>query len=295
MNDVNAVFHGLRGRLQAIAYSMLGSVADAEDVVQDVWLRLHGTDQSIINNVEAWLVTATTRVSIDRLRALKARREHYVGLWLPEPVLTEGPATPEQIQERHGEVSLALLSMLERLSAEARAAFLLREIFDVSYADIAETIGKNEATIRQIVHRAKSQLRDGSPRYAISPEAHARIVKRFAEALSLGQFKLLESMLADNAEFIGDGCHLFMPILGSHEISQRIHLTQLRYQGALRFELASINGEIGNLRYIHDELQAVIAIETDGEHIVRILLQRNPQKLARIASELGVSINVEFE
>lgn len=293
MNDVNTVFLGLRGRLQAIAYSMLGSVADAEDVVQDVWLRLHGTDQSIINNVEAWLVTATTRASIDRLRALKARREHYVGLWLPEPVLTEGPTTPEQIQERHGEVSMALLSMLERLSPEARAAFLLREVFDVSYADIAEVIGKNEATVRQIVHRAKSQLRDGPPRYAVSPEAHGRIVERFAQALSLGNFDLLKSMLADNAELIGDGCHLFTPIYGAQHIAQRFHLAQLPYQNALRFELASINGEIGALRYVHDALDAVLTVETDGEHIVRVLIQRNPQKLAGAASELGVPVCIQ--
>jgi RNA polymerase sigma-70 factor (ECF subfamily) len=289
-NDANAIFHELRPRLQAIAYSLLGSVADAEDVVQDVWLRLHAADQSTINNVEAWLVTVTTRASIDRFRSLKARRELYVGLWLPEPVLTEGPVTPEQIQERHGEVSLALLSMLERLSPEGRAALLLREIFDVGYADIAEAIGKKESAIRQIVSRAKSQLRDDHPRYDVSPEAHERIVKRFAQALSTGQTKLLTSILADDAELFGDGCNLPMPMHGGRAIAERFHLSKLHHKDALRFELASINGEISALRFIGDALEAVLVVETDGEHIVRILLQRNPQKLARVAAKLGVSV-----
>ena len=294
MNDANATFHRLRPRLQAIAYSMLGSVADAEDAVQDVWLRWHGTDQAAVNNVEAWLVTATTRVAIDRLRSLKARREHYVGLWLPEPILTDGPATPEQIHERHGEVSVALLSMLERLSPEARAAFLLHEIFDVGYADIAETIGKNEAAARQIVHRAKSQLRDGEPKYAVSPEAHGRIVERFAQALSLGQFKLLKAMLADQAELIGDGGGIETsfprPLLGGQRIAQLFYASNLRFKSALRIALASINGELSVLRYIHDALESVQTVETDGDRIVRVLVQRNPEKLARIASELGVPL-----
>ncbi|MHA6205628.1 RNA polymerase sigma-70 factor [Dyella soli] len=294
MNDANVTFHRLRARLQAIAYSMLGSMADAEDVVQDVWLRWHDADQSIVNNVEAWLVTATTRVAIDRLRALKVRREHYVGQWLPEPVLTEGPATPEQIQERHGEVSVALLSMLERLSAEARAAFLLREIFDVSYAEIADGIGKSEASVRQIVHRAKSQLRDGQPRYAVSPETHGRIVERFAKALSLGQFKLLASILAENAELIGDGggrqSSFPEPMHGGQRIAQLLYASSLRNKSTIRIELASINGELSVLRYIHDALESVQTLETDGDHIVRLLVQRNPEKLARVASELGVPL-----
>ncbi|WP_266182097.1 RNA polymerase sigma-70 factor [Dyella humicola] len=294
MNDANATFHRIRARLQAIAYSILGSMADAEDVVQDVWLRWHDTEQSTVKNAEAWLVTVTTRVAIDRLRALKARREHYVGQWLPEPVLTEGPATPEQIQERHGEVSVALLSMLERLAPEARAAFLLREIFDESYADIANGIGKNEASVRQIVHRAKSQLRDGQPRFTVSPEAHGRIVERFAQALSLGQFKLLGSILAENAEMIGDGGGMKPsfpePMLGGQRIAQLLYAATLRYKGNVRVQLASINGETSVLRYIHDSLESVQTIETDGDHVVRLLIQRNPEKLARVASKLGVPL-----
>lgn len=294
VNDINVIFHRLRARLQGIAYSMLGSVADAEDVVQDVWLRWHKAEPSLINNAEAWLVTATTRVSIDHLRALKSRRELYVGIWLPEPVLTEGPATPEQIQERYSDVSVALLSMLERLSPDARAAFLLREIFDVSYSDIAEAIDKNEDAVRQIVHRAKSQLRDGQPRYAVPRESHNRLVERLFRALAGGEFKLMKSLLAGNAELLGDGGGKVLsfpgPLHGGQRIAQLFYASNLRYKGALRMERAYINGELSLLRYFHDALDSVMTIETDGECIVRVFAQRNPEKLARIASELGIPL-----
>ena len=294
VNDVNAIFQRLRARLQGIAYSMLGSVADAEDVVQDVWLRLHGAEQSLIRNLEAWLVTATTRVSIDRLRTLKARRENYVGIWLPEPVLTESPPTPEQIEERSSEVSVALLSLLERLSPEARAAFLLREVFDVDYPDVAGAINKSEATTRQIVHRAKSQLRDGEPRYAVSSESHRHIVQRFAQALGKGEFQLIKSLLAEDAELVGDGggrvTSFPKPMVGGQRIAQLFYASNLRYKSGLRIELASINGQSAMLRYFDDALESVQSIETDGERITRVRVQRNPAKLARIASQLQVML-----
>lgn len=294
VNDVTAIFHRLRARLQGIAYNMLGSVADAEDVVQDVWLRWHGTDKSVINNAEAWLVSATTRTAIDRLRALKARREHYVGMWLPEPVLTESPATPEQIQESSSDVSIALLSLIERLSPEARAAFLLREVFDVDYAEVAEAIDRSEATTRQIVHRAKAQLREGEPRYIVSAESHLRIVQRFALALAKGEFKLIKSLLADNAELIGDGggkvTSFPAPMPGGQRIAQLLYASNLRYKDALRIDLASVNGQAAILRYIDDALESVQSIETDGECVTRLRVQRNPAKIARIASQLGVPL-----
>jgi RNA polymerase sigma-70 factor (ECF subfamily) len=142
MDAATATFHHLRPRLQGIAYRMLGSVSESEDIVQDVWLRWHDADQASVNNTEAWLVTTTTRLAIDRLRSAKARREQYVGIWLPEPVLTEWPATPEDIEELSNEVSVAFLIVLERLTPEARAAFLLREVFDVDYGEVAQVSAK---------------------------------------------------------------------------------------------------------------------------------------------------------
>lgn len=294
VNDLNAEFQRLRPRLQSIAYGMLGSLADAEDVVQDVWLRWHAAEQSRIENLEAWLVTATTRTAIDRLRALKARREHYVGMWLPEPVLLDGPATPEQIHERSSAVSVALLALLERLSPEARAAFLLREVFDVGYPEIASIIDKNEAGVRQIVHRAKTQLQDGRPRYAVSAESHLRIVRRFAQAMANGEFKLLTALLADDAELVGDGggrtTAFAQPMLGGRRIAQVFLASKLRYKGELRIDVAQINGKLAILRFIAGKLESVQAIETDGERVIAVLVQRNPEKLAKIAAGLGVEL-----
>ena len=294
MSDTNTIFDRLRSRLQGIAYNMLGSVADAEDVVQDVWLRWHGAEHSAINNTEAWLVTATTRTSIDRLRALKARRESYVGIWLPEPVLTDGPATPEQIQERSSDVSVALLSLLEQLSPESRAAFLLREVFDNDYPQIAQVIDKGEAACRQIVHRAKVQLGVGQPRYAVSRESHLRTVKSFAQALAKGDFRIMKSLLADDAQLLGDGGGMIQsfprPMVGAQRIAQLFYASNLRYKTSMRVDLASINGQPAVLRYINDHLESAQAFETESDRIVRVLVQRNPDKLAGIASVMGAKL-----
>lgn len=294
MSDANAIFHRLRSRLQGIAYNMLGSVADAEDVVQDVWLRWHGAEHSVINNTEAWLVTATTRTSIDRLRALKSRRESYVGIWLPEPVLTDGPATPEQIQERSSDVSMALLSLLEQLSPESRAAFLLREVFDIDYPQVARIIDKGEAACRQIVHRAKVQLGVGQPRYAVSRESHLRTVKSFAQALAKGDFRIIKSILADDAQLLGDGGGVIQsfprPMVGGQRIAQLFYASNLRYKTSMRVDMASINGQPAVLRYINDHLESAQTFESDGDRIVRVLVQRNPAKLKGIASVMGAKL-----
>lgn len=297
VNDLNPVFHRLRARLQSIAYSMLGCVADAEDVVQDVWLRWHAAEQPLIQNVEAWLVTTTTRTSIDRLRSLKARREQYVGMWLPEPILGETPVTPEQAHELSSEVSVALLSLLERLSPEARAAFVLREVFDVDYAEIARIIDKNEAAVRQIVHRAKSQVRDEKPRYQVSPESHIRLVKRFAEAMAKGEFKVMRALLAEQAQLIGDGGgHVLSfpkPLVGGQRIAQLFYASNLRFKGDLGIDVAVVNGELAILRFICGKLESVQSFETDSEQVLSCLVQRNPEKLAATAARLGVELYVQ--
>lgn len=145
----------------AIGYRMLGSVQESEDLVQDVWLRWHDEvedPRAAVRIPEAWLVTVTTRMAIDRLRSARLRRAAYPGAWLPEPLVEDGPASPEQIRERADDVSIAFLVLLDCLTPEARAAFLLREVFDADYAQVAVAIGKSEASARQIVHRAKRRL-----------------------------------------------------------------------------------------------------------------------------------------
>lgn len=291
MDAATTTFHDLRPRLQGVAYRMLGSVSESEDIVQDVWLRWNAADKGGVDNAEAWLVATTTRISIDRLRSAKVRREQYVGIWLPEPVLTEWPATPEEIEELSNEASVAFLTVLERLSPEARAAFLLREVFDVDYAEVAEVLGKSEAACRQIVHRAKTQLRQEQPQRAIPDDAHPKLVRRFAEALAQGDFAGMKSLLADTAVLMGDGgghvTSVPRPMVGGARIAQLLFAATLRHKDVLRIELSMINGESAVLRYIDGELESAQSYETDGERIIRVHVQRNPEKLARLVAALA--------
>jgi len=288
MTDPTTIFDRLRPRLQGIAYRMLGSVAEAEDAVQDAWLRWHEAAQDSIDNAEAWLVTVTTRISIDRLRAAKLKREHYAGYWLPEPVLTDCPSTPEQTQELSDDVSVAFLFMLERLAPEARAAFLLREVFDADYDEVARTIGKSEAACRQIVHRAKAQLREERPRFSVPRDTHHQLMRGFAEALTRGDFAAMNGMLAENAELISDGGGIVpsfgKPLVGGRRIAQLFFAATRRFGIGVRVELATINGDWALLRLIDGVLESVQSYETDGQRITRIHVQRNPEKLARLAT-----------
>lgn len=293
MDHLTRTFDRLRPRLYGIAYRMLGSTAEAEEVVQDAWLRWHASDQANIANAEAWLVTITTRIAIDRLRAAKVERAHYVGYWLPEPQLADAPPSPEQLLERADDLSVAFLTLLERLAPEARAAFLMREVFDADYDEVARTLGKSEAACRQMVSRAKAQLREARPRYAVTPEAHLRVMRQFADALAGDDFASLKSMLAEDAELIGDGGgkvpSFGRPLLGGPRIAQLFYAAHLRFRQALRIELAVINGQWGLLRFIDGVLESAQSYETDGTRIVRIHVQRNPDKLVRIAAALGSS------
>ncbi|MET1533785.1 RNA polymerase sigma-70 factor [Burkholderia cenocepacia] len=289
MSDDAQIFHTLRPRLQKIAYRMLGSIADAEDIVQDVWLRWHDAARDGIENAEAWLVAVTTRTSIDRLRAAKIRREHYTGIWLPEPELGESPATPEEMTERANDVSVAYLLLLERLTPEARAAFLLREVFDADYDEIADAIGKSEAACRQLVSRAKAQLRDDDrPRHIVPRETHRQLLQTFSHALAQGDFPSIQALLAEDAMLIGDGGGKVQsfpkPMVGGRRIAQLFYATWLRCGSGVEMRPVVLNGEWAMLRIIAGQLESAMAFETDGTRIVRILVQRNPDKLARIAA-----------
>ncbi len=288
MEDDADAFNGLRPRLKKIAYRMMGSVAEAEDIVQDVWLRWHEAARERIDSAEAWLVAVTTRMSIDRLRAAKIQRENYAGIWLPEPEMTASPATPEEVTERADDVSVAFLLLLERLTPEARAAFLLREVFDADYDEVAQVIGKTEAACRQLVSRAKKQLRDERPRYAVSRETHLRLLQTFAQAVEHGDFATLNASLAEDAMLIGDGGGKVpsfpQPMVGGRRIAQLFYASSRRYGSGLHVRLVVLNGQWALLRFIEGKLESAQSFETDGERIVRIHVQRNPDKLARIAA-----------
>lgn len=296
MHDATDIVTRLQPRLHGIAYRMLGSVADAEDVVQDVWLRWHDTEQSAVDNPEAWLVATTTRRAIDRLRSARAAREHYVGIWLPEPILTgsvptDAPATPEQTHARYGDLSVALLALLERLSPEARAAFLLRDVFDVDYPDIAAALGKNEAACRQIVFRARAQLQDDRPRYRVDADAHRRLLERFVAAMTGGDLDGMKALLAGTSRLLGDGGGIVPsmpePLVGADRIARLFFARTLRNSESLRVEIVPLNGGWGLLRYFDGVLESAQAYESDGERIHRVYVQRNPHKLARILRQLA--------
>lgn len=290
MDDHTGTFERLRPRLQAIAYRMLGTRAEAEEVVQDSWLRWREADPAQLGSAEAWLVSVATRLAIDRLRHARVEREHYIGVWLPEPQVDASPPTPEQVVERADELSFALLAVLERLAPEARAAWLLREVFEVDYAELVQTLGKSEAACRQIVHRAKEQLRDARPRHAVPAQAQQRLLRSFAQAASQGDFVALKALLAEDAQLVGDGGgkvpSFGVPLEGGPRIAQLYLAACLRHPGAVHVEPAWVNGQWGLLRFIDGALESVQAVETDGHRILRIHAQRNPDKLARVVTTL---------
>jgi len=287
MDDPTLTFDSHRRRLQGIAYRMLGSVAEAEEVVQDAWLRWHEADKASFDSAEAWLVTVVTRLSIDRLRAAKVQREHYIGAWMPEPTLTESPDTPEESLERADNISVAFLAVLERLAPEARAAFLMREVFDADYDEVALTLGKSEAACRQLVHRAKAQVQDARPRYQVSRETHQRLLRAFADAAARGSMQDLKALMTEEVELIGDGggkVQTFSKVLTGNQRLAQLYFSLWRRMGpAVRMELVEINGEPGLLRFIDGELESAQTFEIEDDRIARIRVQRNPDKLARIA------------
>ncbi|HJU27384.1 MAG TPA: sigma-70 family RNA polymerase sigma factor, partial [Rhodanobacteraceae bacterium] len=182
MNSDTDLFQQHRPRLFGLAYRMLGVPADAEDVLHDAWLRWQAQDVAMLDDPEAWLVTVTTRIALDRLRRAKTEREHYSGPWLPEP-MSESVASPDAELESSETLTLSFLLLLERLSPDERAAFLLREVFDYSHAEAAAILGIEEDACRQRVHRAKTRLREGRPRFHVDAPAQRRLLQRFVEAM----------------------------------------------------------------------------------------------------------------
>jgi len=281
-----ATFTALRPRLYAIAYRMLGTRVDAEDVLQDAWVRWHGSDHSALESAEAWLVTIVTRLAIDRLRAVKVERENYVGWWLPEPLVKIDEHTPETAAELASELSLALMWVLERLAPEERAAFLLRQVFEHDYAEIAALLGKNEASCRQMVHRASQRVQQEHPRFEVSKEAHRRLLAKFMQVAHDGERETLKTLLADEVMLVSDGGGKVpsFPIIlrGMDRIAKLYAHATKKFADQLVYRMATINGEPGLLRYIDGRLESAQAFVSDGTRITAIYIVRNPDKLAEI-------------
>ncbi|WP_141289321.1 RNA polymerase sigma-70 factor [Ideonella azotifigens] len=290
MTTTPDAFAATRPRLHAIAYRMLGTRADAEDVLQDAWLRWQQADQAALQSAEAWLVTVVTRLSIDRLRAAKAERADYIGCWLPEPLVEVEERTPETMAELASDLSVAFMWALERLTVDERAAFLLRQAFDRDYDEIAAMLGKSEAACRQLVHRATERVRQGQRRFEVPRHTHRELLAKFMHAAQTGQTQAMEALLAADAEFVGDGGGK-MPasskvLQGGHRIANLYGVLPSKVEGGVDYRLAEVNGEPGLLRYFGGQLESAQAFVTDGERIVAIYVVRNPDKLQGIAQQL---------
>jgi RNA polymerase sigma factor (sigma-70 family) len=284
-----ALFQQHRSRLFGLAYRMLGTPADAEDVLHDAWLRWHSQDADALDDVEAWLVTVTTRLSLDRLRRAKTERAHYPGPWLPEPLIAESEQ-PEAQLERAESLTLTFLLLLERLSAEERAAFLLREVFDYSHAETAAMVGISEDACRQRVHRAKQRLREDRPRQAMpNIDTQRRLLERFMQALQQPDMPTLLALFAEDAMSVSDGGGLARatldPLHGAERLARlymQIALQQQRH--GVRHEIRRLNGTPALFGWHGNTLISASWIEDDGERITAIHALRHPEKLARLAA-----------
>jgi RNA polymerase sigma-70 factor (ECF subfamily) len=278
-----SLFESYRSRLFGLAYRLLGSRSDAEDVVQDAWLRWHQADRSAIRDVEAWLVTATTRLGIDRLRLARTERETYPGPWLPEPLTVDESPTPETRADIGSQVSLAFLSLLERLGPEERAAFLLKEIFDYDYAQVAQLIGHTEANSRQMVHRARQRLQAERPRFEVAPDTHRRLLERFMQAAEAGDQNALVALLDANARLVSDGggkvTAVIRPLEGAERIARLYGAVASRFGTQTQCRIGYVNGEPAILRWYQGRLHSITTIAIDGDRITRVLSVLNPDKL----------------
>lgn len=276
-------FETHRPRLFSLAYRLLGSRSDAEDVVQDTWLRWRQADTSAIRDPEAWLVTAASRLGIDRLRALKLHRERYVGPWLPEPAEIDERPGPDRGAEVAEQVSLAFLAVLERLGPEERAAFLLKEAFDYDYAQIAEWLGHGEANCRQMVHRARERVQAARPRFPVEPQRHRHLLERFMQAARIGDRDAIQALLHADAQLVSDGGGkaraVIRPLLGAERIARLFWAAYRRPQLDVEWRMGRVNGEPAVLRFRNGVLISAMIAVSDGERIRDLLTVMNPDKL----------------
>jgi RNA polymerase sigma-70 factor, ECF subfamily len=277
-------FETHRSRLFGLAYRMLGSRADAEDVVQETYVRWHQSQQSGIENPEAWLVTTTTRLAIDRLRRLKTEREAYIGPWLPEPIVTGTPAPDRQL-DLAADLSIAFMTLLERLAPDERAAFLLHDVFDVGYDQIASILDKSEAACRQIVHRARERVRGDRKRFEVSERDKATLLQKFVAAVEARNEQALLALFAPDATWTADGGGktraAAVPIVGNERITRAVMTwTEKFWTPNGRLELTTVNGEAALCLRDGDRLVATMSIATDGAHIFAVYAVVNPDKLS---------------
>lgn len=290
--DRTAAFEAQRPRLRGLAYRMLGSVHEAEDVVQDAWIRWRRAPDDVADPA-AWLIRAATRLAVDRLRAAKAERAHYRGPWLPEPIVE--PLANDPV-ERAEDVSVAFLLALERLSPLERAVFLLHDVFDEDYAAIAETLGRTEPAVRQLASRAREHVRDARPRFAVSQDRAAELAMAFMQASASADPSGLMALLAEDAVLVSDGG-------GKRKAALRVFVGRddvvslfrgLHWRGGVfiahRVELCWVNGAPGVVMHL-DDGPAAMALEPDADgRVAAVYMVRNPDKLSHLSQALTPAV-----
>lgn len=286
-------FEAHRRHLRAIAYRMLGSRAEAEDVVQDAWLRWHGADRDTVDNPQAFLSRIVTRLCLDRIKSAQAQREVYVGAWLPEPLVDDEAQYmpgPETMHELASDLSFAFMLTLERLSPLERAAFLLHDVFDMSYADIAAALGRTETACRQLAARARSNVHANRPSVKVSQDESNRLAQAFAGAIRDGNINALAQVLAQDAVFVSDGGGRVnavpRPITGRDKIAKLIlGFARLYTPGQVRIRPARVNGLAGFVMTHADgtPIQTLAIEPNESGEIKAIYVVRNPDKLQRLA------------
>ncbi|WP_030261369.1 RNA polymerase sigma-70 factor [Streptomyces violens] len=283
------VFEEHRPVLQGVAYRMLGRVADAEDVVQEAWLRWSAADHDTVREPRAYLVRVTTRLAIDRLRQVQARREAYVGPWLPEPVATDfGGAVPDSADRAvfTESVTLAVLVVMESLSPLERAVFVLREAFGYPYAEIASVLERGEAAVRQLAGRARRHVEERKPRFEVNPERQRDLTERFLAAAAGDDLQGLIGLLADDVRLVGDSGGKAKAPLRVIETADKVGRFLVGISKApaadLRFGFAELNGGVALVGRVGDRVDTVFQLDVVDGRIQTIYVVRNPDKLAAV-------------
>jgi RNA polymerase sigma-70 factor (ECF subfamily) len=279
-------FEAQRPRLMRLAYRMLGSVHEAEDVVQDAWLRWTRAGEGVTDPA-AWLVRTTTRLCIDRLRAAKAERDAYRGPWLPEPLIE--PLTQDPV-ERAEDVSVAFLLALERLSPLERAVFLLHDVFEEDYASVAETLDRSEPAIRQLASRAREHVREARPRFSVSQEQAAKLAEAFMAASTKADLSGLSALLAEDAIMVSDGGGkrkaALRVLVGRDDIVRLFE--GLKWRAGLpeaeRFEAMRVNGYPGFIMHLSDGPETIAFEPGEDGRIAALYVMRNPEKLTHLSA-----------
>ncbi|TDC80533.1 RNA polymerase sigma-70 factor [Actinomadura sp. 7K507] len=291
VDSATEVFVAHRNLLFTVAYEMLGSAADAEDVLQETWLRWVGVDLATVREQRAYLVRIVTRQALDRLRALGRRKESYVGPWLPEPLLT-APDVAEDVELAES-VSMAMLLVLETLQPIERAVFVLREVFDLAYDEIADAVGKTPAAVRQIAYRARARVAARRPRGGVSPAETRAALGAFQRAVETGDLRRLLDILAPDVVALSDGGGikhaLLRPIVGAEKVARLLAAGWWKRDAERTVELVQINGGPGLLVRVGGEIDGVVAVRVESGYVTGAYHVRNPDKLSRMERETVVS------